>query len=536
MKNWKSLFRDIILERGYDYYLQGLVEDYQEDDGVINATVCGSDDYEVGIKLINGKINDAYCSCPYAEDGNYCKHMAAVLYEYEEKQEISANARSVHADQTVEEIVAAADEQYVRDFLTGVLMGNNLLWQRFRMDNPNREKRSLSEYEKLVDNIIVDHEDYDGYVDYYAAQNLIDDLLDLSDDIRAMIERGDYMDVFELSYYICEQIDMTEMDDDGGISMLFEEMTGFWYEIADSVSPEEKDELFESAVTYLDSDLNYLGEFIESFIYTAFREPRFIPRIFEWLDNTIKNTNQDTYAFPIAVLGKLDLMNDLGTRFDRIEKVCDEYWTDHHVRQWLAEQYEKKSEYQKALSIYEESLSLDTKYPGLIYQYHEKLLRLYQKIGNHEKYMEYLWMMVTEDKKSALYKELKSQYTAGEWLTEREKVFPHYSPLGQADLFCEEKLYDRLWEVIKDQHINSIMSYEDVLLPKYRKEILNTYITQLNRMAVAAGGRKEYQYWVRILKHMKKIKGGNEMADQIVADWKIRYKNRRAMLDELKNL
>lgn len=513
--------------------MQGTIEDYQEDSGVINATVCGSEDYEVDIKLVNGKIDDAYCSCPYAEDGNYCKHMAAVLYEYEEKHDMASGTQTAQENKSISEIVAAADEQYVREFLTNILTDNTLLLQRFLLKEPKSGSRSLPEYKKLVDSIIADHENYDGYVDYYAAQALTDNLLDLGDDIRAMIERGEYLDAFELSYYICEQIDMTEMDDDGGISMLFEEMTGFWYEIADSVSPEKKDELFETVIDDLDSDLNYLDEFIESFIYTAFREPRYIPKIFERLDNAIQNTNTDTYAFPITVLRKLDLMNDLGTEFDRIEKVCKEYWDDHHVHQWLAEQYEAKAEYRKAIIIYEESLALDTKYPGLIYQYHEKLMRLYQKIGNHGKYMQYLWILVTEDKKAELYKELKSQYTPGEWITEREKVFPQYSPLGQADLFREEKLYDRLWEVIRNQHIDRIMGYEDVLLPKYTEEVLQTYAAQLNRMATAAGGRKEYQYWVRVLQHMKKIKGGKELVDQIVADWKVRYKNRRAMMDEL---
>ena len=140
------------------------------------------------------------------------------------------------------------------------------------------------------------------------------------------------------------------------------------------------------------------------------------------------------------------------------------------------------------------------------------------------------------NRESALYKELKSQYMADEWLTEREKVFPHYSSSGQAALFREEKLYDRLWNVIKNQRIDSIMNYEDVLLPKYTEEVLNAYAAQLNRMATVASGRKEYQYWVRVLRHMKKIKGGKELVDQIVSDWRARYKNRRAMMDELKNL
>lgn len=533
MSKWEKQFRSIILERGYDYYMQGLVEDYYEDNGDVNATVCGSEDYEVAVHIVDDKLDDTFCSCPYAEDGNYCKHMAAVLYEYEEKHDLTPVKQ---IGKTVDEIVAAADERYVREFLTEVLIGNNLLWQRFLLDYPNREKRTLSEYEKLVDGIIAKHEDYDGYVDYYAAHELIDDLLELDDDIRAMIERGDYLDAFELSYYICEQIDCVEIDDDGGISMLFEQMSDFWYEIAQKASPEDKDKLFESALIYADADLNYLDEFIEAFIYQAFREPRFIPAILERLDNTIRNTYKDTYAFPTAVLRKLDLLVDLGTQFDRIEKECKEYWFDHHIRQWLAEQVEQKNEYQKAIAIYEESLTLDTRYPGLIYDYHEKLMRLYQKIGKQEKYMEYLWILVTDDRKSSLYKELKSHYSPDEWLTEREKVFPYYSILGQADLFRDEKLHDRLWDVIKNQPINNIMGYEDVLLPEYSEEILKAYAAQLNRMATTAGGRKEYQYWVRVLRHMRKSKGGKALVDQIVADWRIRYKNRRAMLDELKVL
>lgn len=536
MKNWEHLFRNIILERGYDYYMQGLVEDYQEDKGVINATVCGSEDYDVEIEIKNGRIDDAFCSCPYAEDGSYCKHMAAVLYEYEEKQEIALGTKIIEGGTGVSDIVTAADEQYVRKFLTDILIDNDLLLQRFLLMEPKDEKRSLSEYKKLVNNIIENYEDDYGCVGYYEGYDLTNDLSELSKDIQAMIERGDYLESFELSYYICEQIDGTDIDDDGGISMLFDSMSDFWYEIAQKVSPEEKDKLFESALTYVDSDLQYLDEFIDAFIYTAFREPRFIPRIMEWIDNTIQNTDKDSYAFPTAVLRKLDLMNDLGTSFERIENVCKEYWFNNDVRKWLAEQYEKKSESQKAIAIYEESLALDARYLGLICHYHEKLTRLYQKIGDRNQYMKYLWTLVTEDKKSDYYNELKSQYTSKEWLTEREKVFPHYSALGQADLLREEKLYDRLWDVIKDQHISSIEGYEDVLLPKYAEEILNTYAAQLNRMATMAGGRKEYQYWVRVLRHMKKINGGKALVDQIVAEWKVKYKNRRAMLDELKGL
>jgi hypothetical protein len=103
-------------------------------------------------------------------------------------------------------------------------------------------------------------------------------------------------------------------------------------------------------------------------------------------------------------------------------------------------------------------------------------------------------------------------------------------------LLCEEKLYDRLWELLKDKDLYSVLGYEDVLLPKYSAEILRKYSDYLNHAAVQASGRKAYREWARLLKRMRKIEGGKELSKQIVSDWRTRYKNRRAMMDELKGL
>lgn len=52
----------------------------------------GTEDYQVEIEIHDDRIQDVFCDCPYAEDGNYCKHMAAVLYEIEEGRTESDHA------------------------------------------------------------------------------------------------------------------------------------------------------------------------------------------------------------------------------------------------------------------------------------------------------------------------------------------------------------------------------------------------------------------------------------------------------------
>lgn len=87
--NWKKLFSKTILDRGYQYYSEGTVEDIDISDKLITAVVWGSEGYEVEITLSDGEIEDMCCSCPYAADGEYCKHMAAVLYEWSENKKRS---------------------------------------------------------------------------------------------------------------------------------------------------------------------------------------------------------------------------------------------------------------------------------------------------------------------------------------------------------------------------------------------------------------------------------------------------------------
>ena len=231
-----------------------------------------------------------------------------------------------------------------------------------------------------------------------------------------------------------------------------------------------------------------------------------------------------------------DYLNDTETPFEEVETFCREHWDDFKMREWLARQFIQREEWQKAIVIYEDLIESDLGYPGSVTDYREELLRLYRKTGNTEKTLETLWDLVCKSKSHEYYNELKSQYTEQEWIREREKVFPCFNNYGQAQLLCEEKLYDRLWELLKDKDLYSVLGYEAVLLPKYSAEILRKYNDYLNHAAVQASGRKAYQEWARLLKQMRKIEGGRELAKQITADWRIRYKNRRAMMDELKGL
>lgn len=82
LANWKKEFTPLILSRGKKYYEDGAVERIRQCEDGYYAYVAGSEDYQVEIALNETGIEEMACSCPYAK-GNYCKHMAAVLYAIE---------------------------------------------------------------------------------------------------------------------------------------------------------------------------------------------------------------------------------------------------------------------------------------------------------------------------------------------------------------------------------------------------------------------------------------------------------------------
>ncbi|MED1569051.1 SWIM zinc finger family protein [Bacillus paramycoides] len=66
-----------IIDRGYEYYEEGHVEDVEIHDKKVFAFVTGNaGNYEVIIDLED--FTESSCECPYE---NYCKHMAAAVYE-----------------------------------------------------------------------------------------------------------------------------------------------------------------------------------------------------------------------------------------------------------------------------------------------------------------------------------------------------------------------------------------------------------------------------------------------------------------------
>lgn len=562
---WKKLFATHILERGYDYYLENAVENIDISEDIIRADVIGSEDYEVEISVNNGEVTDMYCSCPYALDGRNCKHMAAVLYEWSEDEDEEESAKEVNTDlfqpaytinaykkkvAAVEELVSGATEDEVRSFLVAVLAEDEKLLLRFHNTiNKQVTKKDINNYIRQVDIIADRYLGRNRFISYYEADGFISELEEIIDeDVRRMIDNDNYLSAFEVMNYIFVLIGDVDMDDsDGGTGMLADRIYQLWLELLVKVSAEEKKQMFDWFTSHLDgSVIDYLEEYIEQILMEEFEEKEYEQDKLDFIEDMIARSERKEYDWSRDyAVGKwavryLELLKKKKASEEQIKEICKKYWNNSTVRRYYIDICMKNKEYDHVLQVLDECILLDKEYRGLISEYSEKKKEIFLLQGNKSAYIEQLWQLVLEHEAGGLdlYRELKRQYTEDEWVIKREEVFkklPAYAHVER--LYKEEKLYDRLLAyVLNSPGLYSLQEYEKVLKKEYPEQILGKYKDEVNKMAIHTSDRKHYAHLVSLLRKMQQMKGGVKLVEQIVSEWKLKYKNRPAMMDELRKL
>lgn len=575
--NWQKLFASHILERGYDYYCDGAVENIEIGRDDIRADVVGTEDYEVEISLNDGKVTDMYCSCPYAAGGNNCKHMAAVLYEWtadimdedepedtdNEDMDDDADAESMDLFEpavtvcdykkksaAVEKLVTSAERDIVQAFLVSVLAEDKKLLLRFRnMVNKCATKEDVEDYFEQIDEIADRYLGRDHFINYYQAYDFMLELEEIIDkDVRRMIDNGSHISAFHVMNHIFVLLGNVDMDDSGGeTSMLAEQIYQLWLELLTKVNAQDKRKMFIWFTTHMDgSVIDYLEEYIEQIIMEEFKEPEYEQDKLSFMEEMIEKAEKKDsgwsrdYAVGKWTVTYLKTLEEKNAPEDQLEEICKKYWNNSGVRRYYIDRYFEKKEYDRVLQVLDESIELDKAYRGQVLEYNQKKKEIYRLQGNKSAYIEQLWKLVLEQSAGDLdiYKELKAQYSEKEWLIKREELFKKLPANAHIDrLYKEEKLYDRLLAyVLKSSGLYAVQSYENVLKKEYPKQILSKYQGEVNKMASCTGNRKHYADLVALLRRMKRIKGGSEIVETIVEEWKIKYRNRPAMMDELSKL
>lgn len=535
---WKDFFEERILERGYSYYRSRNVEDLSIRKDKITATVYGSEEYDVSILMDGREIKEMECTCPYAEDGNYCKHMAAVLYAAEKETTVISNSVS-----EIETFVEQADIVELKKFLIEVLQKDDALFLKLKASLAKKpEEIDLKQYQKQIDRTIREYGGHYGYIEYGDAGSFIDEMEEyLDNDIQKLISTNLLESAFELSSLLFLKVSAVEMDDSNGDLGEFGcRCCEVWKEILSQADIKLKEKIFFWLLSHLDgSVIDYMEEYLEDMIMQGFQTPEYLQKKLSyteqraasvsWSDSWSRQYERKKWA-----LYHITIMEQLHLSDNEILAYCRKYWEHSDIRKYCINYWVEHGNDAEAISILEESLKLDEKAPGLVADYRRQLKELYKKQGNQKLYRQYLYQLVTDSTKLEDFRELKSVCSNEEWLTLREKIFSEISPHEAAVFYQEESLYDRLLKYVMSQReIYELKKYEKILAEHYPVQVLTKYHDFLMKSAQDTADRKTYQEWAKILRRMTAIKGGSECVRKIIAEWHQLYPRRKAMMQEI---
>lgn len=535
---WKDFFEERILERGYCYYRSENVEDLVIKKDIITATVYGSEKYQVSITIGNGEIEEMECTCPYAEDGNYCKHMAAVLYAAEKESTVIS-----FSDYEIEKCVEQADIYELKKFLIAILKKDDSLFLKLKSYLAKEpEEIDIKLYQKQIDMTIREYSGYYNYIEYDYAGSFIDKMIEyLNNDIQNLIDAHLLESAFELSGYLFLKVAAVEIDDSNGeLGEFGYQCCEVWKEILNQADEELKEKIFLWLLSHLDGSLtNYIDDYLEDMFMNEFQEVKYLQKKLSYTEQKVSlmpfsDNWSRQYEHKKWIKYHITIMKQLKHSDDEILNYCYKYWKYDDIRKYCIDFWLEHGNDTKAISILEESLELDKNFPGLISEYRRLLKELYKKHGNQELYRKYLYQLVTGNANLEDFRELKSVYSHNEWLILREKIFSEISPYNAAVFYQEEGLYERLMKYVTNQpNIYELKKYEKILAQHYPEQVLTKYHDYLMKSAQNTADRKTYQEWANILCHMNTVKGGSECVRKIIEEWHHLYPRRKAMMQEI---
>ena len=536
---WETYFQKRILDRGYDYYFDERVEDLHINSNRIKAVVHGTDFYHVEIKLNGNQIIGMSCDCPYAQDGHNCKHMAAALYEWQ----LSATYPVIDNSRLVKE----ASEEDVRSFLIQVLDDNPDIVESFKQYTQN--EFSLITLIDDLEGVVDSYSDGYHYIDYEFSRDFCENYEDAVDKWLDLLKnKKQYSLAFKFLLKAYDIFDKLDIDDNEGETFdVSFYIIDAWSNIIMCIEESERMDAFALLQEYL-NNVKYSYESLDILqtLFNRLNDEDFLKIILDFVKGQLDyiESHNDIFDKEYVLDGfakmYLDLLKKSHASKKEINAIYKKYWECGSIRMDCVYTCINNEEFDKALDCIDKCIDLDYENQALMKRNIELKKDVYEKQGNIKAYKEELKNLILffNDTDIEDYIELRSCYLDKEWIKERDSIIEQLTP---GRFLCEiletEQLYEQLIDVLLrsgDKYL--LHQYTDMLKDGYPEQLLQVYRESVEKQAESKGSRKHYYQIVEELRIMKSITGGDKAVDEIIKRWKVQYKNRSAMLDELSQL
>ena len=550
MKPWKDWFQPHILERGRAYFDEGRVSDLGYTADGYTALVTGTEEYAVEILMEKDSVEDMICDCPYAEDGNACKHMAAVLFAIDAGELPLKKGPAKKARLTPAGLVEKIPDNRLRPLLAELVSADEKLYRALLLQyGETTLDECLKALKKELNSIGKRYAGRDGYIDYYHAGGFSVEIADhIQRQTETLLARNEPLLTFQAGMDALRKYSSYSMDDSNGeYTLVTEAMDNMGTCVLAAADENTAETIFDLLADCIKSGLEdwFVQDFAEHMVFSRFMGKHFDEKKLALVDeriavltSSVKQDYSRQYETEEMLVRRFDLMQKLSRPREELDAFLKQNTNYSNIRKLRVQRAIDERKTDEAIRLLEEGKSAGHDKRGLVAAYSEQLMDLYEQQGRRDKLiaeLEYHVFTLSSGGMEMLSR-LKKSCAPSQWIAYRERYLSGRNSYCKLELLESEGLWERLLEAVTASESLFILDrYEAALKARYPDKLLEAYARILMKEADVVSNRKRYQELTRYLKKLRSYPGGAERAAQMAEDWRTRYVRRRAMMEELRN-
>ncbi len=554
-----------ILQRGREYFENDWVTEVtRESSGKWTAIVEGSEDYFVEVELLGDEIVNWECDCPY-DYGDECKHVVALLYYLQKHRDEHeyADVVEVHEDpleNKYKELFNYVNKKEIVAFVCEYATENKDFQEKLEARFLQRKKQIATiDYQKEVEKCFkVRNAGYDYYGNPQECPIIADNLDKLIKKAQFLIKQTHYEEAASILLCILEEVGSCYEDYEDYDGDLGSACQDAGEALAELISHDISEEL-KTVLIYRLGDLiknnvfdNYDLADIKQLLFDLSLKTNNINVALKNIDEALK-AEPDSFRTSSLVKTKLDLLEKTGQK-DEMEQIIDQYLYCPEIRKIRLEKLLLEKAYEQALILIDGGIkeAQEKNHPGTVSDWKDEKLRIYMLLKDKNSIIALAEDLFVNGRERMKYFDiLKKTVPQQEWgvyldgflekANKASRLGINASTLAQ--IFIEEKYWDRLLELVESSKSNYfsfkmhlVEDYDTYLFPHYPEKVFAIYKKCLLDYAEKNMGRNHYQYIAQTLKKIKNYPNGDTLVQSLLEHFRVIYKKRPAMMEELKGV
>ena len=422
----------------------------------------------------------------------------------------------------------------------------------FKHFRPQEPQVSLDDYRKEASDCFV----FDGYGRYGRGYNFYEAAYMAGAALCTLLEKGNYLftqNNYEETAAIAQSIieviprnyELVD-DSDGELVVVFNDAVELLLAIVGDEKADEalKTKIFHWVSKEVKEDIysDYGFDEIDSLLIPYTQASGLFNDALDLAEERIHQATDD-YRLESAVMNKIHLLQQNGLTYE-MEDTINQYMELPGIRKMKLTGLLEQDRYSEAIMILKEGINLaqQKNHPGTVSDWKDQLLEIYILLKDHKNVVKSAEDLFYNGRDAMKYYHLLKKETEPEnWTTRLEALlsrrkkdslmgFPNHV---RAQIYIEEEYWDRLLHLVENASIDGLQTYEKYLKPRFPGDLMHLYMQKITEYAAHNMGRNHYRYVADMLKKLRSYPDGNRTVDQLLAEFKIKYKARRAMMEEL---